>query len=313
MGVDLALLVVGGVGVWLGAEGLVRGAVRLAKYFGVSPLVVGFTVVAFGTSAPELVVSSLAAMRGHAEIALGNVVGSNIFNICLVLGLSAVISPVSVHREVVSRDIPLMLAATFVTLSLAYLGDVISRADGAILVLLFAAHTVMSYRLAKRDQRRSTAEPGWERSSLEAKYIFFLIGGIVVLAIGAEAMVRGAVGVAGALGMSQRVIGMTIVALGTSVPELAASVVAAKHGESDLALGNVVGSNLYNLLLILGVTGLIAPIQSGMAGGISEDFIFMVITSVAIYPLSRIGWRIGRLDGVLLILCYAVFYYLIFF
>ena len=313
MVLDILLLAAGGFGVWLGAEGLVRGAVKLAAYLGVSSLVIGFTVVAFGTSAPELVVSSLAAIRGHAEIALGNVVGSNVFNICLVLGLSAIIAPVHVHREVLSRDIPLVLAATFVTIGLAYVGNVIGLFDGFVLLLLFVAHSYMSYRLAKRDQKRTTAEPGWERPTLKTMHIIFLIGGMIILAIGAEAMIRGAVGVAEALGMSPRIIGMTIVAFGTSVPELAASVVAAKHGESDLALGNVVGSNIYNLLLILGVTGLIAPIPSGMGMGLSSDFIILLICTIVLYPMARIGLRIGRLDGIALILIYCVFYYFLFF
>ena len=311
MAIDIVLLLVGGFGVWLGAEGLVKGAVKLAKYLGVSSLVVGFTVVAFGTSAPELVVSAFAAFQGHAAIALGNVVGSNIFNICLVLGLSALIAPVNVHPEVLSRDIPLVLAATFLALALAYFGNQVDRVDGIILLTFFTAHTVMSYRIAKRDQARIT-EAGWKRPKLEAKHIAYLVGGMALLAVGAEAMVRGAVGVAEALGISQRIIGMTIVAFGTSVPELAASVVAARHGESDLSLGNVVGSNIYNLLLILGVTGLIAPIPSGLAAGISVDFIFFVISAVLLYPLARIGRTVGRIDGALLVLVYAVFYFFLF-
>lgn len=313
MELDILLLVAGGFGVWLGAEGLVRGAVKLAAYLGISALVIGFTIVAFGTSAPELVVSSVAAFQGHAEIALGNVVGSNIFNICLVLGLSAIIMPVHVHKEVLIRDIPLVLVATLVVLGLAYAGNAISFLDGSVLLMLFAAHTYMSYLLAKRDQKRTTGEPGWERPRFKVMHIVFIIGGMIILAIGAEAMVRGAVGVAQALGMSQRVIGMTIVAFGTSVPELAASVVAAKHGESDLALGNVVGSNIYNLLLILGVTGLIAPIPSGMATGFSPDFAILLLCTVLLYPMARIGLRISRMDGVALMLIYVTFYYFLFF
>jgi cation:H+ antiporter len=313
MALDIVLLAMGGFGVWLGAEGLVRGAVKLARYLGVSSLVVGFTVVAFGTSAPELVVSAFAAFGGHADIALGNVVGSNIFNICLVLGISALVSPVAVKRIVLLRDVSLVLVATLVVLGLAYVGSQIDRLDGTILLLLFAAHSYMSYRIAKQDRSRITKEIGWERPELRAVHILFLVGGMGLLATGAEFMVRGAVGVAGAMGLSQRIIGMTIVAFGTSVPELAASVVAAKHQESDLALGNVVGSNVYNLLLILGVTGLVAPISSGMADGLSADFVFLLLSALLLFPICRIGWRISRADGLFLVLVYAFFYYFIFF
>lgn len=306
MAIDILLLAAGGFGVWLGAEGMVRGAVALAKYLGVSGLVIGSTIVAFGTSAPELVVSSVAAFRGFSEIALGNVVGSNIFNIAVVLGLSAVVAPVVVAPSVLKRDMPFMIGATFLMVALAFVGNEIGRVDGLILLTCFAAHSVMSYRIAVKDQARITQVPGWEKPDFKWVNILLLLGGTAILAVGAEGMVRGAVGVAEALGVSKTVIGLTIVAVGTSIPELAASVVAAKHGESDIAIGNVLGSNIYNLLLILGVTAMIRPVPS-VIGAQSFDFMFCVGLAVLVVPMSLVGRRIGRVRGILFLSCYAAF------
>ena len=300
----------GGVAVWLGAEGLVRGAVKLAEYLGVPSLIIGLTIVAFGTSAPELVVSVVAAVRGYSQIALGNVIGSNIMNIGLVLGLSALISPVVVQAVVLRRDIPVLLFVTVGVIALVVAGDGISRMDAAIVLAGFAAHTVWSYRLAQKEQARITSVPGWERPELKARHIVYLVGGMAALALGAEGMVRGAVGLADGFGVSKRVIGLTIVAFGTSVPELAASAVAAKHGEGDLAIGNVVGSNLYNLLLILGTSALVRPI-GGEYSWSSLDFVFCVIMVLLLFPMIYRGGKIGRVDGGILLAAYALFAWLI--
>ncbi len=307
MFIDVMLLIAGGFGVWLGAEGMVKGAVYLAKYLGISALVIGSTIVALGTSAPELVVSAVAAFRGHTQIALGNVVGSNIFNIAVVLGLSALITPVKVAEEVIKRDMPLMIGATLLMLLLVFLGNEISRLDALLLLVLFGAHSYLSFRLARRDQAiSSTSLYGIEKIKFNWLYIVFLLGGTVVLAGGAELMVRGAVGIAESLGISKQIIGLTIVAFGTSIPELAASVVAAKHGESDLAIGNVVGSNVYNILLILGVSGLILPIP-GVLNSASVDFLFCIGLALLIVPISLYQRRIGRLRGLFLFSTYLAF------
>ena len=305
MWVDLVMLVLGGFGVWLGAEGMVRGAVKLAAYLGVPSLIIGLTVVAFGTSAPELVVSSIASVRGHSEIALGNVLGSNIINVGLVLGLSAVITPIAVSTEVLRRDIPVVVAVTLAVVAMAAIGDHVSRFDGAILLLFFVGHTIYSWKLAQREQARTTTAPGWERPELKPRHIVFLIGGTLVLAAGAEGMVRGAAGLAEAFGVSKKIIGITLVAFGTSVPELAASAVAAKQGESDLALGNIIGSNLYNMTLILGTASLIAPIPANVTWR-STDFLFFVILVMMLIPLIRVGRRLGRIDGLILLATYVL-------
>ncbi|MCP4599957.1 MAG: calcium/sodium antiporter [Proteobacteria bacterium] len=311
MWLDVTMLVGGMVAVWLGAEGMVRGAVKLANYLGVPSLIIGLTIVAFGTSAPELVVSSFAAVRGHGQIAIGNVLGSNIINIGLVLGLSVLMSPIRVGTQVLKRDVSTVVLVTIVVVAMAWIGGEVSRIDGAILISGFVAHTIMTYRLAKKEQAITISLPGWERPVLKPQNIVFLIGGMIVLAVGAEGMIRGAVGLAEAFNVSQRIIGITIVAFGTSVPELAASVVAAKHGEGDLALGNVVGSNLYNMLLILGTATTILPIRSNL-DLTSVDFLFFVIFVVILLPMIRMGWRLSRIDGFVLVSVYALFNILLF-
>lgn len=310
MALDILLLAAGGFGVWLGAEGMVKGAVALAKYIGISALVIGSTIIAFGTSAPELVVSGVAAYQGHAQLAFGNVLGSNIFNIAVVLGLSALIAPVAVAPDVLKRDMPLMVGATLLMPVLAFFGDEISRVDGLILLACFAVYGYLSFRAAKRDKSLITQAPGWEKPVFRWINIVFLVGGTIILAIGAEGMVRGAVGIAEALGVSKTVIGLTIVAFGTSIPELAASAVAAKHGESDLALGNIIGSNIYNILLILGTCGVITPVPTRITGT-SVDFMFFLGLSLIIVPMSLVGRRIGRFQGMLLLLIYAAFFVLL--
>lgn len=302
---DIVMLTVGGFLVWLGAEGMVRGSVKLAAWMGVPPLVIGLTVVAFGTSAPELVVSSIASFRGHGEIALGNVLGSNIINIAVVLGLSAVITPIAVSADVLKRDMPIVIGVTLLVVVLAMVGDSIGRIDGALLLAIFLGHTLMCWRLAVSEQQRTTQAPGWERPELRWFHIAFLAGGTLVLAMGAEGMVRGAVGVAEALGVSKRVIAVILVAFGTSLPELAASAVAARHGESDLALGNIIGSNIYNMTLILGTAALVRPVPTDVSWN-SVDLIFFVATVLVLLPMMRIRWRIGRADGVILLAMYAL-------
>ena len=311
MWIDLLLLIGGGAAVWLGAEGIVRGAVKLAAYFGVSAMVVGLTVVAFGTSAPELVVSSVAAVQGQNEIALGNVLGSNIINIALVLGISAVIAPMVVTRQTFRQDLPLVAGTTILVVGMAIYGHNISRVEGIILLLLFGGYTVYTFARAFGENRRNTKVNGWERPQLKPWHIVMLLGGIPLLAFGAEGMVRGAVGIAQTAGISKQIIAMTMVAFGTSVPELAASIVAARHGEDDLCVGNVLGSNLYNMTLILGTAATIEPIPTSVTWH-SWDMIFFVLSILVLFPMMRIGWRVGRTDGIILLLIYAASLFLLF-
>ncbi len=308
---DAILLLGGGAAVWVGAEGMVRGAVKLAAYLGIPSLIIGLTVVAFGTSAPELVVSVFAAAQGHGQVALGNVLGSNVLNIALVLGLSVVIAPIRVSLDVLKRDIPFVVIITVGVICMAWIGNQLGRIDATLLLLLLAGHTWMNYRLAQKEQARVTAQPDWEKPDFKSLHLVFLVGGMIVLAAGAHGMVVGAVGLATSIGISERVVGTTIVAFGTSVPELAASVVAAKNGEGNLALGNVLGSNIYNILLILGTTAMISPVTSQISVA-SYDFLFFLGVALILLPMAWIGQRLNRTDGLILLLAYALFNGLLF-
>jgi cation:H+ antiporter len=301
----LLFLIVGGALVWLGAEGMVNGAVKLANYYGVSAMIVGLTVVAFGTSAPELVVSSMAAAQGHSAIAIGNVLGSNIINIALVLGFTAIISPIFVDKDTYHGYLPMVAFVSIVVVAMAAFGGFISRIDGIILLLAFAGYTVYTFYKAFHENKRATMVEEWVRPELKPKHIVYLIGGTGILALGAEGMVRGAVGVAQVMGISEQIIAMTIVAFGTSVPELAASIVAAKNDESDLAIGNVLGSNFYNMTLILGTASVINPVPTSVSWT-SIDYISFLIAILVLYPMMIIRKKIGRIDGTILLVLYAI-------
>jgi cation:H+ antiporter len=303
---DAVSILAGLLALYAGAEGLVRGGSSLALRLGLTPLVVGLTVVAMGTSMPELVVSAGAALAGTGGIAAGNVVGSNIGNIGLILGVAALIHPLAVRAQVIRREVPILLLASAV-LGLVLLDDRVGRVEGALLCLGIVAYVTLSLRLARRETaaeaRREFADgvPA-VRGSLR-RDLLLLGGGLGVLVIGARLLVDGAVNVAETLGMSQAVIGLTVVSIGTSLPELATSAVAAARGEGDLAVGNVMGSNIFNILAILGAASLARPLDpTGIA---VVDLGVMLGFSVALLPIMRSGFRIGRLEGGALILAYV--------
>ncbi|MDP3340176.1 calcium/sodium antiporter [Frigidibacter sp.] len=282
-------LVIGLVGLFVGGEFLVRGAVGIARKFGLSPLVIGLTVVGFGTSMPELLVSVQAALGGTPAIAMGNVVGSNIANILLILGVAAVIAPISVAFGPLRRDLAVMLAATLVLWGMI-LGGYLGRIEGFILfaglvAFLWAALRSGTAEEEETDATASVALPPLWRSVLIA------VAGLAVLMISARLLIDAATELARAFGISEAVIGLTIVAIGTSLPELATSVVAAMRKQADIAVGNVVGSNIFNILGILGMTAIIAPIpvEPRFAG------IDMGLAFVAAAGLAFISWKWGRL------------------
>jgi cation:H+ antiporter len=260
--VTIVLFVLGLALLIVGAEGLVRGASRMALGLGISPLVVGLTVVAFGTSAPELAVSIQSALSvpNGADVALGNVVGSNIVNVLLILGVSAVITPLVVQQQLIRLDVPLMIGVSVVVFLMSFDGT-ISRIDGLILFAGIIAYTVFAIRQSRREsvdvQEEYRAEFDANRPQSIGdwlKNVAFLIGGLALLVVGSRWMVDGAVSFARVFGISELVIGLTIVAVGTSLPEIATSIVAALRGERDIAVGNVVGSNIFNLLSVLGLS-----------------------------------------------------------
>jgi cation:H+ antiporter len=305
------VLFVAGLGLLvLGAEWLVRGASRLAAALGISPLVIGLTVVAYGTSAPEMAVSVKSAWAGQPDLALGNVVGSNILNVLLILGASATIAPLLVSSQLIRLDVPIMIGLSVLTLLLAGDGS-IGRLDGAILVAGAVAYTVFQIRQSRKEpaaiQDEYAREFGPKRSSTAANLA--LIGaGLALLVLGSRWLVGGAVAFAQALGVSDLVIGLTIVAAGTSLPEVATSILASLRGERDIAVGNVVGSNIFNIMAVLGVSALAAP--AGLpapAALLRFDLPVMIAVALACLPIFASGARIARWEGALFLFYYAAY------
>lgn len=312
----LVLFVLGLALLIIGAEVLVRGASRLAAVFKVSPLVIGLTVVAFGTSSPELAVSIQAASLDQASLAVGNVIGSNIFNVLFILGCSALIVPLIVSQQLIRFDVPLMIGLSFVVLIMS-LDGILSAFDGAILVtglICYIAFVFVQSRKALSGEDTSCIEDKTDNKSNWVKNLAMVVVGLAMLVVGSEWLVEGAVALATRLGVSELIIGLTIVAAGTSLPEVVTSIVAAIHGERDIAVGNVVGSNLFNLMGVLGVASIVAP------GGIdippsviSFDLVVMLAVAIACLPIFFSGGVISRQEGALLLAYYVAYtIYLIF-
>ncbi len=314
--ISIVLLLVGIVGLVAGAEGLVRGAARLAARTGMSSVVIGLTVVAFGTSAPELAVSVGDVLRGGDEagaIALGNVIGSNIANILLALGVSAAIggSLVVAHR-IIRIDIPIMIGASVLVLLMA-LDEKLSRVEGLILVGALAIYLVWTVTAARRQPGSvsdidSVVDPETLQNVSAWTDLGFLAGGLLLLVAGSQALVSAATDIATELGVSDLVIGLTVVAIGTSLPEVATSVLAALRGERDLAVGNAIGSNLFNLLAVLGVTASVAPNAIPIAqSAIQVDFPVMIVVAVACLPIFANGHVLMRWEGAMFFAFYVAY------
>ena len=307
----VALSLLGGLAVLIaGAEGLVRGASRLALLAGISPLVVGLTVVAMGTSAPELVVCVKAGLTGNPDLAVGNVVGSNIFNVLFILGAAALITPLVVARQIVRLEVPIMIGASLLMWALA-LDRRVSAAEGAALTALMIGYTGWTIRRSRREvaakrEEAGPVEPPTARAVLGG--VALVAGGLVLLVLGARWFVDGSVSLARALGVSDLVIGLTIVAAGTSMPEVATSVVAALRGERDIAIGNVVGSSIFNVLGILGISALVTPGGLGVASAVVDfDLPVMVAVAIACLPIFMTGYSIGRLEALVFLGYYAAY------
>jgi cation:H+ antiporter len=294
----------------VGAEGLVRGSTSIALRLGVTPLVIGLTIVAFGTGSPELMVSIEAAQSGNSGIALGNIVGSNISNIALILGVAALARPMQVKSVLLRRETPLMIAVTLLVCGLL-LDGTLGRFDGALLICGAVAYTVGAYKAAKRDRQADVAAE-YEHALEQRPHsrwldIGLIVAGLVALLIGARLLVDGATVIAQALGLSQVVIGLTVVAIGTSMPELATSVVAAVKGEADVAFGNVLGSNILNVLCILGIVALIQPIDVG--GLRTLDLAVFAGSAILLLPLMWRGAVLNRWEGAILLAGYVAYVY----
>ncbi len=302
------LMLLGGLAVLaVGGEGLVRGASRLARALGVSSLAIGLTVVAFGTSAPEAAVTIYAASHDLAELAVGNVVGSNIANILLILGVAAILAPLAVPRSLIRVDGPIMILAAAAFMALAWVSGEISRWAGVTFVCALIIYTYRTYALARRtplEPKRNDAPTGrarhwWYNLSL-------VIIGVAGLVGGAKMIVSGASAIATMLGISEHVIGLTIVAIGTSLPELATAAVAARHQEPEIAIGNVVGSNIFNILFVAGLGAITQPLVVPPEI-IHFDGPLMVAICVLFYPLVYTGQRVTRWEGGILVALYAAY------
>jgi len=307
---------VGFVMLYYGAEWLVKGSSSLARSLDITPIVIGLTVVAFGTSAPELVVSLISSIKGKSMIAVGNVVGSNICNFALVLGLAAVFQPITSHPSVIKRDIPIMLGISLYLLVLS-LNSKLGRFEGATLFGGIILYTFFNYYIALKESRQgSGGEVTAVESELEeieyitsrSKQVVLILVGIIGVVAGAEIVVDSAIKVMTILGVSEKFIGLTIIAFGTSLPELATSVVAALRKEMDISIGNLVGSNIFNILSVLGVASLVRPIPipGGFFGsGLFFDYIVMMITSFLPWLMMRKTFTVTRKDGFILLFCYV--------
>jgi len=306
------MFVLGLVALVVGAEAMVRGASRLAVSWGISPLVVGLTVVAFGTSAPEMAVSVGAALSGATDLAIGNVVGSNIANVLLILGISALIAPLLVHEQIIRQEIPIMIGASLVVVAMALDGK-IGRVEAGFLFAGVIAYTVFLVVQSRRASQATEDEfsseiptSHWDRHwSVQAALV---LGGLGLLVLGADWLVGAAVTFARVMGVSDLVIGLTVVAVGTSMPEIATSLIAALRGQRDIAVGNVVGSNLFNLLAVLGASGLVS------AGGLAVpdaarnfDLWVMLAVAFACLPILFTGREIARWEGAVFLGYYAAY------
>lgn len=306
---NTALTLFGGVAgialLYYGAEYLIKGGVSIAMKLKVPALVIGLTLVAFGTSAPELVVSIDAALKGSGDISIGNVVGSNICNIALILGLSALIAPLAVQKKLLRFDLPLLVLTSILMAFFCFVSQGITRWQGAIFFAGIVIYTL--YNIYSGKKEGADADDEVSNSKIYPYWLsaVFVIAGLAGLVFGAKLFVNAAIFIAKAANISDAVIGLTVVALGTSLPELATSIVAAIKGEQDIAIGNVIGSNIFNILCILGIAPLISPIHAPQIVWI--DLGVMLFVTLALFPVMRSGWKISRSEGAFFLLIYIAY------
>lgn len=296
-----------------GGEFLVRGGVSLAGHFKISALVVGVTVVSFGTSAPELVVSLDAAISGHPDISLGNVIGSNISNIGLVLALTVIITPYFVNTRALVRDWAFMLAVSLILIVFLYTGRQLSRPEGIIMVILLILFIYVVLKHSRKELRKGNGMPPKIRYSVLISVLLILVSSLALI-IGADFLVKGASEIARNLNVSERVISVSVIALGTSLPELATSAVAAARKQNEISIGNIIGSNIFNILAILGITSSIAPITIQDTGVLTFDLWYMLALSILlmllILPVK--GSMLSRWKGLILVMSYILFLFFIY-
>ena len=305
---QIILFLAGLTGLYFGAEWLVRGASRFARSFNIRPIVIGLTIVAFGTSMPELVTSVIAGIKHLSDIAVGNIVGSNIANIGLILGIAAIVRPLTVDMRLLSREMPIMVG---ISLLLYFMGwdGILSRLEGGVLLVGIVTYTCYVYRVALKESKAVEQEYeefiGTSYDSI-LKDISWIIIGLAALVGGAYLLVHSAIYIARVVGISERVIGLTVIAVGTSLPELATSMVAAIRKESDISMGNVIGSNVFNILAVLGIAAIIQPLQINLAS-LRIDMPVMLFFSMALIPMITWKFVLTRGQGIFLLVGYSVY------
>jgi cation:H+ antiporter len=312
--IEIMLLVGGLAALLLGAELLVRGASRIALAFGIPPIIIGLTVVSLSTSAPEIVISAGAALGGAPDLAVGNVVGSNIANILLILGISAILLPVRIDQRLVRKEVPLLIVVSLVFWGMAF-GGLFTRLEGAILLLGFGGYMAYLIILGRKESEAVQAEYAHEYGlfpSRARRQILFnsaLVAlGVILLVLGARWFVSGAEQLARSLGVSELIIGLTVVSLGTGMPELVTSVIAGIRKESDIAVGNIIGSNLFNMLAVMGITAALAPQGVAVApAAVTFDIPVMIASAVACLPIFYVGYYIFRWEGFLFVGYYVAY------
>lgn len=304
--VQIVLLVIGFVFLVKGADWFVEGASRVAEKFGIPQLVIGLTIVAMGTSLPEAAVSVSAALKGSADITIGNILGSNIMNVLIILGLTAVITPIAVQKSTIRYEIPFVVVVSAVLMGIGYTDGVVGRLDGVILWVLFIIYLLYLLKMAKSGADVIEEIPGEGKEMPIWKMIGMIIVGAAMIVLGSDLAVDAATALARIFGMSERVIGLTIVALGTSLPELVTSVTAAMKGKADIAVGNIVGSNIFNILFVVGTSALITPVV--YASTFLVDSIAAIGVAVLLWLLVFRKQRLGRLGGAVMLVCYAGYF-----
>lgn len=304
--VQFVLLAVGFVLLVKGADWFVEGASKVAEKFGIPQLVIGLTIVAMGTSLPEAAVSVSAALKGSAEITIGNIVGSNIMNVLLILGLTSLVTPIAVQKSTVKYEIPFVAVVSALLMGLGCTDQVVGRTDGLILWALMLCYLGYLLYMSKKGMAIVEEEPDGDKQISIWKMLLLIVAGGVMIVAGSDVAVDAATELARIFGMSERLIGLTIVAFGTSLPELVTSVTAAIKGKADIAVGNIVGSNIFNILFVVGTSALITPVA--YAANFFVDSVVCVVTVVLLWALVVKKHRLGRAGGACMLVCYGVYF-----
>lgn len=312
MFLSITLIIIGFVLLINCANFLINGASSIAKKFHISEIVIGLTIVSIGTSMPELFISITSALEGHSNVAIGNAIGSNISNLFLILGVSAIIKEIPLRREAKLIDIPICLFITIIFITICNIGSVITRVQGIYLIILFVLFIIYTFIMSKEEEKNEEENKNDSKNQSILKSIFYIALGIIGLKVGGDLTVNNAVEIAETFNLSQKIISVTILAIGTSLPELVTSITAALKNESDIAVGNIVGSNIFNMLLIIGISSIIRPIEYDFS--YNKDMIFLIIGTIllGLFSITRPRNKINRTKGIIYFSLYVGYMVMLF-